>query len=41
MADPDSPSNHISSVDDVQQPSSNQHEQRQQEHESTANDWPW
>jgi hypothetical protein len=34
MADPDSPSNNISSVDDVQQTSSNQQE-------SATNDWPW
>jgi transposase-like protein len=34
MADPDSPSNHMSSADDVQQPSSNHQE-------STTNDWPW
>ena len=38
MADPDSPSNHMSSTDDVQQPSANHHEQQQ---ESIANDWPW
>jgi hypothetical protein len=38
MADPDSPSNQMSSVDDVQQTSSNQPEQHQ---ESTTNDWPW
>ncbi|CAF4974575.1 unnamed protein product, partial [Rotaria sp. Silwood1] len=35
MADPDSPSNDMSSVDDVQQTSSNQQQ------ESTTNDWPW
>jgi hypothetical protein len=38
MADTDSPSNHISSADDIQQPSSNHQEQQ---HESTTNDWPW
>ena len=38
MADPDSPSNHMSSVDGVQQPPSNHQEQQQ---ESTTNDWPW
>ncbi|CAF0863358.1 unnamed protein product [Adineta ricciae] len=34
MADPDSPSNHMSSIGDVQQSSSNQQE-------PTANEWPW
>ena len=36
MADPDSPSNDLSSVVDVQQTSSNQQQQ-----EPTPNDWPW
>ncbi len=38
MADQDSPSNHMSSTGDLQQPLSNHQEQQQ---ESTTNDWPW
>lgn len=38
MADGDSPSNDMSSVDDMQQTSSNHQEQQQV---STTNDWPW
>ncbi|CAF2174902.1 unnamed protein product [Rotaria magnacalcarata] len=40
MADPDSPSNDLSSVDEVHQTSSNHQEEHQQQ-EPTVNDWPW
>jgi hypothetical protein len=38
MADPDSPINHLSTVDDEPQISS---DQQQQEESTTNNDWPW
>jgi hypothetical protein len=36
MADPDSPANNLSTVDNEPQPSSDQ-----QQELSTNNDWPW
>ena len=44
MADPDSPTNHLSSVDD--EPQTLSHQQEIQEHDqqqesSVNNDWPW
>jgi hypothetical protein len=40
MADPDSPTNNLSTVDNEPETSSDQ--QQDQQHESTTNnDWPW
>jgi len=43
MADPNSPTHHLSSIDDVPSTSSNpqQHQQDDQQHETTNHDWPW
>jgi len=42
MADPDSPTNHLSSVDDEPHILSDQlHEQEHQQESTTNNDWPW